>query len=211
MDLKREMTNELILKYRPFVIRIADFILKRLPPHVDREEVIQWGMIGLVDALKKWDPNRENKFKTYAEFRIRGSILDGLRSIDWIPRSIRDKVKSLDELKRETEAKSGKSRINTGEPAIVPIAGDELADLLTVNPIEEVSRKMAKDILAREIEKLPKNVKLVLSLYYYEDLNLVEIGKVLKVTMSRVSQIKRQGIKILREKLRGRLNLEILQ
>lgn len=108
-NLKREFTSETVAKYRPFVTIVAQAMAKKLPPHVDFDELVQWGMLGLVDAIEKWDPNRKNKFKTYAEVRIRGAILDGLRGEDIVTRNTRDKQKAIGVARRSVEAKKGRA------------------------------------------------------------------------------------------------------
>jgi len=191
-------------------------------------------VIGLMDAIEKYDPTRDNKFKTYAEFRIRGSILDELRAQDWVPRSVRDKAKLLDRTLIQLEAELGRSAtdeeiaeklqmsldefydlVNQVKPVSV-LSIDEQATFSSVdkqsilnlldgckinNPFNQLNLKSVKEIVTQSIEDLPERQRLVLSLYYYEDLNLKEIGQILRVTESRVSQLHAQAISRLRAKL----------
>ena len=102
-NIKRNQKEELIKEYSPLIKFVAQKIAVRLPPNIELDDLISAGSIGLMDAIDKWDPTRDNKFKTYAEFRIRGSILDELRAQDWVPRSVRDKAKMLDRALIELE------------------------------------------------------------------------------------------------------------
>jgi RNA polymerase sigma factor for flagellar operon FliA len=192
------------------------------------------GSIGLMDAIDKWDPTRDNKFKTYAEFRIRGAMLDELRSQDWVPRSVRDKSKALDRAVAALEIEIGRvpseeevstklnmpieefhSLVNQVRPVSLLSIDDQptfsdsdkksIANLLegakSGNPFNQLNLKVVKDVVAKAIEELPERQRLVLSLYYFEDLNLKEIGQVLQVTESRVSQLHAQAVIRLRAKL----------
>ena len=101
--------NKVIVQYMPMINCIAKKISVRLPPHIECDDLVSNGVIGLMDAIEKYDPNRDNKFKTYAEFRVRGAILDALRSQDWIPRSIRDKTKKLNKVIQKLELELGRA------------------------------------------------------------------------------------------------------
>jgi RNA polymerase sigma factor for flagellar operon FliA len=187
-----------------------------------------------MDAIEKYDPTRDNKFKTYAEFRIRGSILDELRAQDWVPRSVRDKAKMLDRTLIAMEAELGRSASDEEVASNLGITMDEFYDLVNQvrpvsilsiddaatfsnvdkksilnllegcklnNPYTQLNLKAVKEVVTKAIEDLPERQRLVLSLYYYEDLNLKEIGQILRVTESRVSQLHAQAISRLRAKL----------
>src|ERR1035437_3780712 len=104
-----EQRDKLIMEYAPLIKFIAQKIAIRLPPNIELDDLISSGVIGLMDAIEKYDPSRDNKFKTYAEFRIRGAILDELRAQDWVPRSVRDKAKMLDRATLELESQLGRS------------------------------------------------------------------------------------------------------
>lgn len=232
--LKPQDREELIKEYAPLIKFIAQKIAVRLPSNIELDDLISSGVIGLMDAIEKYDPTRDNKFKTYAEFRIRGAILDELRAQDWVPRSVRDKAKLLDKTVSDLEAELGRQAsdeevaaklnmtleeffelVNQVRPVSV-LSIDEIAtfsnvdkkslmslleDVKVANPFIQLNSKSVKDVITRAIEELPERQRLVLSLYYYEDLNLKEIGKVLRVTESRVSQLHAQAISRLRQKL----------
>jgi RNA polymerase sigma factor FliA len=226
--------DKLILEYAPLIKFIAQKIAVRLPSNIELDDLISSGVIGLMDAIEKYDPTRDNKFKTYAEFRIRGAILDELRAQDWVPRSVRDKAKLLDRTMVELEAELGRTAADEEVAARLNMSMDEFYDLINQvrpvsvlsideaatfsnvdkksilnlleatklnNPFTQLNLKSVKDVVTQAIEDLPERQRLVLSLYYYEDLNLKEIGKVLRVTESRVSQLHAQAISRLRAKL----------
>ena len=228
--------DRLITEYAPLIKFIAQKIAIRLPSNIELDDLISSGVIGLMDAIDKYDSSRDNKFKTYAEFRIRGSILDELRAQDWVPRSIRDKSKLLDRTMIKLESQLGRtatdeeiadalqmtmaefhSLVNQVKPVSV-LSIDEsatysnndkksimnLLDSCKINnPLSQLNLKSIKGTIASSIEDLPERQRLVLSLYYYEDMNLKEIGKILRVTESRVSQLHAKAI----SKLRSRLSL----
>ncbi len=229
-----DQKDKLVLEYAPLIKFIAQKIAVRLPSNIELDDLISSGVIGLMDAIDKYDPTRDNKFKTYAEFRIRGAILDELRAQDWVPRSVRDKAKLLDRTMIELEAELGRSASDEEVATRLNMTMDEFHDLVNQvrpvsvlsidesatfsnvdkksifnlleatklnNPFTQLNMKSVKDVVTRAIEDLPERQRLVLSLYYYEDLNLKEIGKVLRVTESRVSQLHAQAISRLRAKL----------
>lgn len=233
-NIKRNQKEELIKEYAPLIKFVAQKIAVRLPPNIELDDLISAGSIGLMDAIDKWDPTRDNKFKTYAEFRIRGSILDELRSQDWIPRSVRDKSKALDRTIAQLENELGRypteeeisARLNMpigefhelvnqvrpvsllsidDQPTFSDSDKKSISNLLegakSGNPFNQLNVKVVKDVVAKAIEELPERQRLVLSLYYFEDLNLKEIGQVLRVTESRVSQLHAQAVTRLRAKL----------
>lgn len=229
-----KLRDQLIMDYAPLIRFVAQRIAARLPSNIDIDDLISAGVIGLMDAIEKYDPSRDNKFKTYAEFRIRGAILDELRSQDWVPRSVRDKAKRIEKTYAELEQKFGRAvsdqEISTAlgvsleeyhemvakVKAVTLLSIDELSgpnqqdkksllecleNVSSKNPFTQLKSKGVRELLIKNIEDLPEKQKLVLSLYYYEDLNLKEIGKILEVTESRVSQLHTQAV----EKLRSRL------
>ncbi len=233
-NIKRNQKEELIKEYSPLIKFVAQKIAVRLPPNIELDDLISAGSIGLMDAIDKWDPTRDNKFKTYAEFRIRGAILDELRAQDWVPRSVRDKSKALDRTVAALEIEIGRvpneeeisaklnmpmdefhELVNQVRPVSLLSIDDQptfsdsdkksIANLLegakSGNPFNQLNLKVVKDVVAKAIEELPERQRLVLSLYYFEDLNLKEIGQVLQVTESRVSQLHAQAVIRLRAKL----------
>ena len=230
-----KLRDQLILDYASLIRFIAQKVSVKLPSNVDVDDLISAGVIGLMDAIDKYDPSRENKFKTYAEFRIRGAILDELRSQDWVPRTIRDKSKKIDRTISELEKRHGRSVTDEELAQELDMSLDEYYDMVASvkctnlvsidefvsegsgyekknfmdnidknsnkNPLDQMKNKDLRASIIQYIEELPEKYKLVLSLYYFEDLNLREIGRVLSVTESRVSQLHTQAMLKLKEKL----------
>jgi RNA polymerase sigma factor FliA len=226
--------NKIVQEYAPLVKFIAQKIAMRLPANIEIDDLWSAGVIGLMDAIDKYDPSRDNKFKTYAEFRIRGAILDELRSQDWIPRSMREKAKGIERAFQRLEQKLGRpaseeeaaremqmsledfqEALNQCKSITLlsideagTFANGDKKSLLGVlqssresNPLNQLAGAELRDQVAKAIEELPEKQRIVLSLYYYEDLNLKEIGQVLDVTESRVSQLHTQAVLRLRAKL----------
>ncbi|MFZ9596662.1 MAG: FliA/WhiG family RNA polymerase sigma factor [Bdellovibrionia bacterium] len=230
--------EKLVLEYAPLIKYIAQKIAARLPANIELDDLISSGVIGLMDAMEKYDSTRDNKFKTYAEFRIRGAILDELRAQDWVPRSVREKAKLLERCFAKIEQKLGRQAKDEEVYTELGISQEEYYELLNQvrsvsllsyddishfskadkralhgagdgnakgqTPYSEVNVAYIKKVIAQAIEELPEKQRLVLALYYYEDLNLKEIGKVLDVTESRVSQLHTQAIIRLKSKLKNR-------
>jgi RNA polymerase sigma factor for flagellar operon FliA len=228
--------EQLVLEYAPLIKYIAQKIAARLPANIELDDLISSGVIGLIDAIEKYDASRDNKFKTYAEFRIRGAILDELRAQDWVPRSVREKAKLLEKVYSRIEQRVGRQATDEEVCSELNITQEEYHDLLnqvrsvsllsfddissfskadkrslhgygesgqrSPTPFNEVNVAHIKKLIAEAIHDLPEKQRLVLSLYYYEDLNLKEIGRVLDVTESRVSQLHTQAILRLKGKLR---------
>lgn len=228
--------ERLILEYAPTIKYIAQRVAARLPPHIALDDLINAGVIGLIDAIEKFDPTRDNTFKTYAEFRIRGAMLDELRSLDWVPRSVRQKESALGRAYTDLERKLGRSARDEEVAALLGIELEEFYEWLnqvrgvsllsleapgaratdgeTVNlldlvatdddqdPAHVVQARRLKEVIAEAVDDLPYQEKVVISLYYYEELTMKEIGKVLDITESRVSQIHTKSIFHLRTKLK---------
>ena len=229
--------DELIVEFAPLIKYIAQRIAARLPANIELDDLISSGVIGLMDAIDKYDASRDNKFKTYAEFRIRGAILDELRSQDWVPRSVREKAKQLERVYSKIEQERGRQATDEEVCAELKISQEEYHEMLNqvrsvsilsfddlssfskadkkslhnlgdgtpkvATPFSEVNVASLKRMIAEAIKDLPEKQRLVLSLYYYEDLNLKEIGKVLDVTESRVSQLHTRAVLRLKGKLRS--------
>ena len=231
-----KVKDEIIIEYAPLIKYIAQKIASRLPSNIELDDLISCGVIGLMDAIEKFDPSRDNKFKTYAEFRIRGSILDELRAQDWVPRSVREKAKLVEKTFAKLEGELGRTATDEEMCKELNMSMEEYFDLVnkaksvsllniddsatfsrgdkklmmgllenrrSSNPFAAVNFKRAQERIKEGIKTLPEKQRLVLSLYYFEDLNLKEIGQVLDVTESRVSQLHTQAIIRLRSKLRG--------
>ena len=224
---KRE---RLIMEYAPLVKYIANRIAMRLPPHIEVNDLINAGVIGLIDAIEKFDPDKEVKFKTYAEIRIKGAILDELRSMDWIPRSIRKVINKLVNAYHELEQQLGRPakdeeiaellglqmeefyrllKHSAGAPLIsldVMVDHDDkrrdilscLVDPKSTDAFGVLGLNELKDAIAGAIDDLPEKEKQVVALYYYDELTMKEIGDVLNLTESRVSQIHTKAILRLR-------------
>jgi RNA polymerase sigma factor for flagellar operon FliA len=230
-----KVKDEIIVEYAPLVKFIAQKIASRLPSNIELDDLISCGVIGLMDAIEKFDPTRDNKFKTYAEFRIRGSILDELRAQDWVPRSVREKAKTLERAYSKLEGQFGRPATDEEMCVELECSLEEFYELLNkaksvsllniddsasfnkgdkklfmnlmenrrgLNPYSAVSYKNLQVKIKDGIKQLPEKQRLVLSLYYFEDLNLKEIGMVLDVTESRVSQLHTQAIIRLKSKLK---------
>jgi len=229
--------DALIVKYAPLVKYLANRMAIRLPPSVSVDDLISSGIIGLLDAIKKFDPSKEVQFKTYAEFRIKGAILDELRSMDWIPRSIRKKVRQIEnaiitaerKLNRPAEDLEIAGEMGIGlhtyydmldkARGIDLLSFDEYLDSHTDNfeskksfksliagdydPIDHIMTRELKEVIADGIKVLPKKEQMVISLYYYKGLTLKEIGKVVGLTESRISQIHTKAIIKLRTRLKS--------
>ncbi len=232
-----------VIKYAPLVKYVAGKVSMGMPQNIEFEDLVSYGIFGLLDAIGKFDPARGIKFKTYAMTRIRGSIFDELRSIDWIPRSIRQKAKQIEQIIAELENKlgrtveddeiakelgissgefqsllnklSGTSMISLNDIWYLGDESDEMSILETLeapdsmNPDILIEKEEIKDHIIDAIRKLPDKEKKVIVLYYYEDLTLKEIGEVLEVTESRVSQLHTKAIMRLRGRL-GRIKSTIV-
>lgn len=212
-----EIREQLVENYLSLVNIIAGRIAISLPAHVDRDDLISSGFFGLLDAIERYDPVRGNKFETYAGVRIRGSILDYLRSKDWIPVSLRQKIRKYEQTVSALEAKFGRAATDKEIAAELGISMDELNVLLgrlniaTVIPLEEYAKvestanqipgpseniefKELQESLAAAIDKLPEKEKIVISLYYYEELTLKEISLILKLSEARISQLHTKAV-----------------
>jgi len=217
-------TEQLVMRHAELVKRIAYHLAGRLPASVEVDDLIQAGMLGLLEAASNYSVGRGASFETYAGIRIRGAMLDGLRKLDWAPRSVHRKARAVATAMREIEtemgrdARDGEIAERMGVPledyyAIVQDAAScRLASLddTTVaasaaeslaDPFREVAEEGFRDALAQVIGALPEREKLVMSLYYGDGLNLKEIGVVLKVTESRVCQLHGQALVRLKARL----------
>jgi len=218
--------ERLIAEFAPKIRIMANRLASRLPPHLDVDDIINVGMIGLMDAMTKYNPDRETMFKTYAEFRIRGAMLDEIRAMDWVPRSIREKAAKLRGVYQKLEqehsrpateeevAKSLEVDLKTlhkmlqqvSHTAILSLddlggGSDREVNILeciaqdtTPDPLKRLIKQDTWDLLGEAIDQLPKKERLVVTLYYYEELTMREIGLVLGITESRVSQLHSQAV-----------------
>jgi RNA polymerase sigma factor for flagellar operon FliA len=237
--LDSDCQEQMVLQYAPLIKYIASRLALRLPSHISLEDLISSGIIGLIDAVQKFDPSKNINFKTYAEFRIKGAMLDELRSLDWIPRSVRKKSHLVEnafaqlqkDLGRPAEAEEvaellglelvefhqllnetktvslvalEDGRRNVGGHAgylehelLETIQDDNARDSLLAVHFTELQETMVQ-----AIEALPDKEKLLISLYYYEELTMKEIGQIMGYTESRISQLHTQAMYRLRHKLR---------
>ena len=226
----------LILEHSHLVKHIAARLACRLPSSVSIEDLESAGIIGLMDAIEKFDPSRNTQFKTYAEFRIRGAMLDELRLLDWVPRSVRHKASQLEKAYGKVQNAQGRpaeedeviaelgmdrenfhrllqdvrglSLLNESELSrFCPTLGDtSLLDLLSnsddFDPLQALGLMELKEVIAAAIERLPQKERLVLTLYYYEELTMREIAEIMNYTESRISQLHTQAVLCMRRYLR---------
>ena len=236
-DLKRQ--EQMVLQYAPLIKYIASRLALRLPSHISMEDLISSGIIGLIDAVQKFDPSKNINFKTYAEFRIKGAMLDELRSLDWIPRSVRKKTHLIEDAYANLQRRLGRPAEAEEVAKFLDLELEEFYQLLdetkTVSLVAlEEARKSTgghagylehevletiqdnnaldsllavqcselQGIMVRAIEGLPDKEKLLISLYYYEELTMKEIGQIMGYTESRISQLHTQAMYRLKHKLR---------
>jgi RNA polymerase sigma factor for flagellar operon FliA len=229
--------DRLILTYAPLVKYVAGRLGSGLPAHVDEGDLVSYGLLGLIGAIERYDPTRDIKFETYAIARIKGAIIDELRALDWVPRSVRSRAREIERAISELEAKTGLAPTDEQIAAKIGISVDELEESLTdisrssiaaldelwslsgdgdqislMDTIEDetgprpeaaLDQTEMREALADSIARLPEREKLVVTLYYYEELTLREIGEVLGVTESRVSQLHTKAILRLKARLAG--------
>jgi RNA polymerase sigma factor for flagellar operon FliA len=231
------LRERLIVNYSPLVKYVAGRLGSGLPAHVEEADLVSYGLLGLMSAIDRYDPERDTKFETYAIARIRGSILDELRVLDWVPRSVRSRAREIERAILSLEGLLGRAPtddelaakvgISTEqlEASLVDISrtsiaaldelwttsgeGDQvslldtLEDPESIRPADVLDETELREALAEAISRLPEREKLVVTLYYYEELTLREIGEVLGVTESRVSQLHTKAILRLRSRLHG--------
>ena len=230
----RDQRDRLILHYSPLVKYVAGRVGVGLPQNVEQSDLVSYGIFGLIDAIEKFDPDRGFKFETYAISRIKGAILDELRSIDWVPRSVRAKGRAVErafsklestlhrspteaELAQELGYSETQLQQVLGQLSLTGIAaldemlgdrsdaatlGDTIADQ-AAGPGALAELREMRGHLAEAIERMPEREKVVLTLYYFENFTLAQIGEVLKVTESRVSQIHTKAVLQLRSRLQA--------
>jgi len=236
----KALRDRLILNYAPLVKYVAGRISTSLPAHVDEGDLVSYGLLGLIGAIERYDPAREIKFETYAISRIKGSIIDELRSLDWVPRSVRSRAREIERAMLELENRLKRPPTDEEVATEIGITVDEFQDSLTAisrssvaaldelwqistgggdtvslidtiedphadDPSKAMSQTEVREALADAIQRLPEREKLVITLYYYEELTLREIGEVLSVTESRVSQLHTKAILRLKVRLQGSL------
>ncbi len=234
----QKLRDRLILTYAPLVKYVAGRLGSGLPAHVDEGDLVSYGLLGLIGAIERYDPDRDVKFETYAIARIKGSIIDELRSLDWVPRSVRSRARDIERAVAELERRlmraptdeeiAGKlgitqeeldeslSQISRSSIAaldelwtVSTSGGDQVALIDTIEdtqgpePQSALAQVEQKEAIGEAISRLPEREKLVVTLYYYEELTLREIGEVLGVTESRISQLHTKAILRLKSRLGG--------
>jgi len=230
--------ERLVLAYSPLVKYVAGRMSSGLPAHVEDSDLISYGLLGLISAIERFDTSRDIKFETFAIARIKGSIIDELRSLDWVPRSVRARARQIEKTNATLEHKLRRaptdqemaealgtsvddfqeSLTKISNSSVVALdelwtvsdaSGDQVSLLDTIqdpnaiDPAQEMDASEMKDRLAEAIARLPEREKLVVALYYYENLTLREIGEVLGVTESRVSQLHTKAVLRLKSRLQG--------
>jgi RNA polymerase sigma factor for flagellar operon FliA len=231
--------ERLVVAYSPLVKYVSGRMASGLPAHVDEADLISYGLVGLISAISRFEPEREIKFETYAITRIKGAIIDELRSLDWVPRSVRARARAIEKANAKLEHKLQRApsdeemaielemTVQEFQDALLQISnstvaaldelwtvsdasGDQVSLLDTLqdpdapDPAAVMDQTDLKDRVADAIARLPEREKLVIALYYYENLTLREIGEVLGVTESRISQLHTKAVL----RLRGRLTDE---
>lgn len=225
----------LIEQYTPLVKYVAGRLAMNMPSNVEIDDLESYGIFGLLDAIEKYDETRNVKFETYASTRIRGAIIDGLRAVDWVPRSVRSKARRLEEQIQELTNTLGRYPTDSEIAAALDVSEEHYFEMLdevkstsllsldenigteksddtitmvdlVADPNEDVDHQIlhheSLEELAAAIDELSERERLVISLYYHDDLTLKEIGHILEVSESRISQIHTKAILTLRSKLR---------
>ncbi len=230
--------ERLVVAYSPLVKYVAGRMASGLPAHVEESDLISYGLVGLISAIERYELEREIKFETYAITRIKGAIIDELRSLDWVPRSVRSRAREIERANSKLEHQlqraptddemAGELTMSVDEfqEALLQISNstvaaldelwtvsdssgdqvsllDTLQDPDALDPSEVMDATDMKDRVADAIARLPEREKLVVALYYYENLTLREIGEVLGVTESRVSQLHTKAVLRLKSRLQG--------
>jgi len=214
------LRNRLVLQYAPLVKYVAGRLRTRMPESVDQDDLVSDGVLGLMDAIERFEPARGLSFQTFAVPRIRGAIIDGMRSMDFVPRSVRDKLRAVQRAQVLLEERLGRVPEDTEVAREVGIPVQQLRDLsrqansnhaslddfdladeLSSAADHQVEQGDVNASLMRVVDQLAERDQVIIALYYFEGLTLAEIGQVLGVTESRVSQVHRRATTTLREKL----------
>lgn len=226
-----ELREQIILEYVPLVKVVAGRLSMYLGYNVEYDDLVGYGIFGLIDAIDKYDASKDVKFETYASLRIRGSILDHIRKMDWIPRTVRQRQKKLDEAVKRIEMRTGKNASEEEIAKEMGISEEELivwqsqlkiTNIVSLNeyveqgtepvmdarnnshfiqPEEKIQENELKKVLKDTLEFLTEKERKVIELYYYEELTLKEISKVLSVSESRISQLHTKALLKMRKKM----------
>ena len=214
------LRNRLVLQYAPLVKYVAGRLRTRMPDSVEQDDLVSDGVLGLMDAIERFEPARGLSFQTFAVPRIRGAIIDGMRSMDFVPRSVRDKLRLVHRAQVTLEERLGRVPEDTEVAREVGIPVQQLRDLsrqansnhanlddfdladeLSSAADHKVEQGDTNASLMRVVDQLAERDQVIIALYYFEGLTLAEIGQVLGVTESRVSQVHRRATATLRHKL----------
>ncbi|MBE5890570.1 MAG: FliA/WhiG family RNA polymerase sigma factor [Lachnospiraceae bacterium] len=226
-----ELREQLIIEYAQLVRLVAGRLSMYLGHNVEYEDLVSYGIFGLIDAIDKFDATKQVKFETYASLRIRGAILDQIRKMDWIPRTVRQRQRKIDEAIKAIEMKTGRTASDEELAAELGLSEDELlswqsqlkvTNLVSLNEFEEtgpepvmdathnshfaqpedvIAENELKEMLVESLSLLTEKERRVIELYYYEDLTLKEISKVLEVSESRVSQLHTKALVKMKKKM----------
>lgn len=226
-----ELREKIILEYAPLVKVVAGRLSMYLGYSVEYDDMVSYGVFGLIDAIDKFDMTKEVKFETYASLRIRGAILDQIRKMDWIPRTIRQRQKQIDAAMKEIEQSTGREAKDEEIAAKLCISEDEFLDwqsqmkvnnIVSLNeyveqgsdipsdknttggfesPESVIEKSELKEVLEEALELLTEKEKKVVLLYYYEELTLKEISRVLEVSESRISQLHTKALQKMKTKM----------
>lgn len=225
--------NQLLEEHAPLVKKLAHQMKAKLPPSVEVDDLIQAGMIGLLDAVSRYEENHGAQFETYAVQRIRGAMLDELRSSDWLPRSIRQNMRKIEVAMNKLQQKLGRAPLEAEIAKELKLSLDEYQEMLNEgsghqlvyyedfhdkdegehfldrycideqsDPLKALMNTGFRDAVIRSIEALPEREKILMGLYYEQEMNLKEIGAVMGVSESRVCQLHSQAIARMRSRLR---------
>src|SRR5574344_1564328 len=229
------LRDKFIRQYMPLVKYVAGKVSVGMPGSVDFDDLVGFGQFGLLDAINKYDPEKNVKFKTYAVTRIRGAIFDEMRQLDWVPRSVRQKSREIEDTITELESRLGRTASDaeiakemnlteeefqqtvmkvsgtsvlslndvwySGDDSDHMSIGDSIESPASMNPDVQVEREEIRKVIVQAINELPEKEKMVIILYYHEDLTFKEIGQVLDVSESRISQLHTKANLRLRAKL----------
>lgn len=226
-----ELRDRIILEYAPLVKIVAGRMSIYLGNNVEYDDLVGYGVFGLIDAIDKFDFEKEVKFETYASLRIRGAILDQIRKMDWIPRTLRQKQKKIDEVKKRIEIQCGRNATDEEIARELEISDEEyinwqnqmqITGLISLNefleqgsesvikgevsvhfeqPEKLVENNELKEVLSSSLETLTEKERKVILLYYYEELTLKEISRILEVSESRISQLHTKAL----QKMKGKM------
>ena len=233
----QEMREQIIIEYAPLVKIVAGRLSMYLGGNVEYEDLVSYGVFGLIDAIDKFDTNKDVKFETYASLRIRGSILDQIRKMDWIPRTVRQRQRKIDEAIKSLEARTGKTPTDEMLAEELGVSGEELlswqsqlkvTNVVSLNefvesgnepvmdakgnfrfaqPEEVIAETELKRMLKDAMQLLTEKEQKVILLYYYEDQTLKEISRVLEVSESRISQLHTKALQKMKKKMGPYMNI----